>query len=166
MTVETPRPRFGLQWGIKSSFLDYVTRMPDGRALAGAGVTVNERGELVFPFDEEATSSPETFAFGGDVRFSGHFGLLFVQIALPHIVVRDGVGEMTVLDPGSKDGTRLHLVTLGLTGPRSEDGLDRWEATDVRLTPEGVELFGDVYQVGEPFEPLTITIPRREGSHG
>src|SRR5690606_23326833 len=105
MTVETPRPRFGLQWGIKSSFLDYVTRMPDGRALAGAGVTVNERGELVFPFDEEATSSPETFAFGGDVRFSGHFGLLFVQIALPHIVVRDGVGEMTVLDPGSKDGT-------------------------------------------------------------
>lgn len=166
MTGETPLPQFGLRWGIKTSFVGYVARMPDGRAYVGAGAAVNDRNELIFPLDEETTAAPATFAFGGDVRFTGHFGLLFVQIAQPRVVVHEGEAELTVVDPGSKEGKRLRLVTFGLLGPEREDGLERWAATDVRLTPEGVEVFGDVYQPGEPFEPLTITVPRQEGSHG
>ena len=154
-------PPYGLRWAVKSSFVGYVARMPDGRAYVGSGAAVNERNELVFPLDEEASTGAETFSFGGDVRFTGHFGMLFVQIAEPRIEVREGEAEMTVRNPESKEGKRLRLVTFALTGPQAQDDVERWEATDVRLTPEGVDLFGDVYQAGEPFEPLTITTPRR-----
>lgn len=164
--MNEPVPAHGLRWAIKTSFVGYVARMPDGRAHVGSGAAVNERNELIFPWDEDTSSAPRTFSFGGAVRFSGHYGLLLVQIALPRVEVRDGQGEMTVLDPGFTDGRRLRLVTFGLTGPELEDGLCRWEAADVGLAPEGVELFGDVYQAGEPFEPLTITVPRQEESHG
>ncbi|MGW6007880.1 HtaA domain-containing protein [Streptomyces sp. NPDC055210] len=177
---DTPRttalPAHGLRWAIKSSFVAYVARMQDGRAHLGNGVAVNEFNEMIFPLDEDAASGTETFAFGGDVRFVGHFGMLSVHIALPRIVVRaGGRGELTVLDPASRDGGRLRLVTFDLTGRRTEGGIEQWHATDVRLAPEGVELFGDVYEAGEPFAPLTITVPRPErpgrperpeGSHG
>jgi len=164
--TEEPRedaalPPHCLRWGIKASFLGYVARMPDGRAYLGSGAAVNDRNEMLFPLDEEA-SEDGTFAFGGDVRFSGHFGMLFVQISEPRIVVREGEAEMTVVDPESEDGKRVRLVTFALTGPSAEDDLERWEAADVRLTEEGVALFGEVYQAGEQFAPLTVTVPRRQ----
>lgn len=152
-------PTYHLCWGIKSSFLAYVSRMPDGRAYLGSGAAVNERTELLFPLDEEAAAEDGTFAFGGKVTFSGHFGMLYVQVAEPRIVVRDGEAEMTVVDPESKDGDRVRLVTFALTGPSVEDDVERWEAADVSLAPEGVALFGEVYQAGEQFAPLTITVP-------
>ncbi|MFE7034776.1 HtaA domain-containing protein [Streptomyces sp. NPDC057621] len=172
----TAPPVHGLRWAIKTSFVAYVARMQDGRAHLGNGVAVNERNEMIFPLEEDAASVTETFAFGGDVRFVGHFGMLSVHIALPRVVVRaGGRGELTVLDPASRDGGRLRLVTFDLTGRRTEGGIEEWHATDVRLAPEGVELFGDVYEAGEPFAPLTITVPRPErpehpgrpeGNHG
>lgn len=154
---EPELPTYCLRWGIKSSFLGYVARMPDGRAYLGGGAAVNDRQELLFPL---TSAEDGTFAFGGTVTFSGHFGMLFVQVAEPAIVVRDGEAEMTVADPESKDGKRVQLVTFALTGPSVEDDVERWEATDVRLAQEGVDLFGEVYQAGEQFSPLTITVPR------
>lgn len=150
-------PTHHLRWGIKSSFLGYVSRMPDGRAYLGNGATVNELNEMLFPL---TSAEDGTFSFGGTVTFSGHFGMLFVQVAEPRIVVRDGEAEMTVADPESKEGGRLRLVTFALTGPETEGDLEHWTAADVRLTQEGVPVFGDVYQAGEQFAPLTIIVPR------
>ncbi|WP_236794671.1 HtaA domain-containing protein [Amycolatopsis sp. GM8] len=163
---DMPIPPYGLRWGVKTSFVGYVARMPDGQAYLGEGAAVNERNELIFPLSEETPAeadAEQAFAFGGDVRFSGHFGMLFVRIAEPRIAVRGGEAELTVVDPESEEDKRLRLVTFTLTGPETEDGTERWEGADVRLTAEGVELFGDVYQAGEPFEPLTVTVPVREG---
>lgn len=164
MTEESPDvpepPIHHLRWGIKSSFLGYVSRMPDGRAYLGNGAAVNEHNELLFPL---TSAEDGTFTFGGTVTFSGHFGMLFVQVAEPRIAVRDGEAEMTVADPESDDGGRLRLVTFGLTGPAPEGDLEHWTAADVRLTEEGVPVFGDVYQAGEQFAPLTITVPLRQG---
>lgn len=165
---ETTVPRHGLRWGIKTSFLGYVARMPDGRAYLGDGAAVNDRNEIIFPLHEETPAEAgqePSFAFGGDVRFSGHFGMLFVQLANPRIAVRGGEGELTILDPESKEDKRLRLVTFSIAGPEGESGDLCWHAADVRLSEEGVPLFGDVYQAGEPFEPLTVTVPRREGNH-
>lgn len=164
---EVPIPRHGLRWAIKTSFVGYVARMPDGRAFVGSGAAVTERNELVFPLEEHVSGDEHTFTFGGDVRFQGHYGLLFVRISRPRIVVRDGKAELTVDDPASKEGKRLPLVTFELTGPETEDDdTERWEAADVRLTPDGVELFGDVYRPGEPFDPLTVIAPRQGEDHG
>ncbi len=166
-TTEQATTPFGLLWAIKTSFVNYVGRMSDGQAYISAGASANDRNEIFFPMEDEPPSdapddADQAVAFRGDVRFSGHFGLLFVQVAQPRLFVRGNEGELTVVDPASKDGARLRLVTFTVAGPVIENGHERWDATEVRLAAEGVETFGDVYQAGEPFEPFTITLPGKE----
>ncbi|MFC4000228.1 HtaA domain-containing protein [Prauserella oleivorans] len=66
----------------------------------------------------------------------------------------------TVVNHAVAGGRRSRLVTFSVTGRRTADGVERWDAADVRLAAEGVEHFGDVYPAGEPFAPLTFTVPR------
>src|ERR1700722_4170311 len=106
---------FGLRWAIKPSFIAYVSRMPDGRAYLGKGVTVNARDEILFELDQQATD--HAFAFLGEVLFSAHFGMMSVLISRPGIVLHGAEGELTVADPESGDGGRLRLVTFTIAGP-------------------------------------------------
>lgn len=163
----TPGPA-GLLWAFKPSFVDYVARTPDGRAYLSGGVTANESNELLFELEDHAapadSDADHTFTFRGDVRFQAHLGMLFVRIAEPQVTLRDGEGELTVIDSESADGGRVRLVTFSVSGPEISDRLRRWDAVDVRLADEGVPLFGDTYEAGEPFAPLTITVPRQEAA--
>ncbi|KAA9159028.1 hypothetical protein FPZ12_020980 [Amycolatopsis acidicola] len=156
----TPADFTGLTWGIKSSFVAYVARTPDGKAYLSRGAGVNERNEILFPHKEnEATDANGTvFAFGGLVQFDAHFGMMSVRISEPRVTVIDGKGELTVPNPDSAGGEYMRLVTFDLAGPVADDGRERWDATDVRLAPEGVELFGETYQAGEPFETFSFTV--------
>jgi hypothetical protein len=170
--------RFGLRWAIKPSFVGYVARARDGRAYLSDGAAVNEDNELLFELDGHTSPvehtgaaapaaddgadghSDHTFTFRGDVRFTAHYGMLFVRIARPRVTLRGTEGELTVVDPESPDGAaRLRLVTFTVAGPAVQDGVRRWDAADVQLTAEGAVLFGEVYQASEPFAPLMITIP-------
>jgi len=158
---------FGLLWAVKPSFVSYVSRMPDGKAYLGGGVGVNADNELLFPFDDEVTGegapagNPDehTFRFGGDVVFQAHFGMLLVRISRPQVHLRGTAGELTVIDPESADGGRLPLVTFSAVEAGARDGARYWAADDVRLTVDGVPVFGDVYPADEPFAPLMIAIP-------
>lgn len=158
-------PLLGLHWGIKTSFLEYISRMPDGRASITDGATFLEGNVAAFeplPSAEPADPSTgeRTWAFRGDVRFAGHHGMLFVRIADPRVTVRNGQGELTVLDPEDPDTRpRLPLVRFTLVEQDLDADLDAWLATDVALTPEGTGLFNDVYEAGELFEPLAIFLP-------
>jgi hypothetical protein len=159
---------FGLLWAVKPSFISYVSRMPDGKAYLTGGVGVNADNELVFPLQEHAPPDEQaaghTFAFGGDVLFRAHYGMLSVRLTSPQVSLRAAAGdlaagELTVLDPDSAEGTRLPLVTFTAAGPAVKGGTLYWAASDVLLTTEGVPLFGDVYQASEPFAPLMIAVP-------
>jgi hypothetical protein len=157
---------FGLRWGIKTSFVDYVRRMPDGKGWLGDGALPVGSHEVLFA-PHEAGSRPtqdgtvERFwAFRGDVRFSGHAGMLFVQVASPILTEIGGAAHLTVANPPGTDGPeRLHLVTLRLERESVPDGFEVWRGTDVRLTEAGTALFNDVYPAGEPLEPLTVLLP-------
>jgi hypothetical protein len=147
-------PDAQLRWSIRTSFLRYVAALPDARASVsgGATMTTDDPQLLLFPHDAEASTS-DVLAFSGDLRLSGHGGLLFVRLADPRI---DHSGERAVLsvaDPATEDGSgpRLPLVTLALS--RSETG---WSGSDVELCSEGVALFNHVYPEGAPFDPLEI----------
>jgi hypothetical protein len=159
---------FGLLWGIKSSFVGYVGRMPDGRSVLEAGARSLDAGRIVFPPLRSAwrttlDNAEERFwEFGGSVCFSGHFGMLHVLIASPTIAVRDGIGEMTVADPfATESGERLVLANLTLQAQPAPPGLLIWTSTEVLMSPQASELFNDVYQAGEPFDPLTLVLPDR-----
>lgn len=154
----------GLHWGIKGSFMDYIAAMPDSRATAIDGATPTSSDVLVFEPAIPTPPKPEdadlVLGFRGDVRFSGHAGLLFVRIADPWITVRRGRGVLTILDPYQPDTTpRLPLAHLTLVPQPAPDGMRIWLGQDVRLTKEGTGLFNDVYPAGEPMEPLAVFFP-------
>ena len=141
----------GLEWPFKPSFLSYIAGIPDGRCVIDHGATVSESHGMVFApagaSDFDPATGEGTVAFVGRVRFSGHFGMLSLDIVDPWIVVHGGAGVLTIATNASD---RLPLVTFDAAFAPSAD----WIATDVRLTTEGAELFGGAYAVGEPFEPF------------
>jgi hypothetical protein len=157
---------FGLRWGIKSSFVEYIRRMPDGQGRLGDGAVPVGLVEILYPPERgelhtmDDGSIERSWIFRGQVRFSGHFGMLVVRVAAPALTVRDGRAELTVADPSATEtGARLALVTLRLDPRPAPDGIELWQGTDVRLTAAGTGLFNDVYPEGEPFEPLTVLLP-------
>ncbi len=153
---------FGLRWGIKRSFVDYVRRMPDGKGWVGDGALPVGTHEVLYGSDvagrrTAADGAEERFwAFRGDVRFSGHAGMLAVRLAAPVLTLRDGAGDLTVAGFGDE---RLTLVTLRLTAQPAPEGTQLWHGEDVRLTEAGTELFNEVYAPGEPFEQMTLVLP-------
>ncbi|MBO0852296.1 MAG: HtaA domain-containing protein [Nocardia sp.] len=154
----------GLCWAIKHSFVHYISRMPDGRGQVSGGARPLGGGGILFEIDTEPPQAPEDldtlYAFRGDVRFAGHHGMLFVRIADPWIEVREGSAVVTVADPYDRDDEpRLPLVRVELPEPVRDGGLDIWTIQQVRLTPQGCGLFNDVYQPGEPFEPIVFALP-------
>ncbi|HWC83787.1 MAG TPA: HtaA domain-containing protein [Pseudonocardiaceae bacterium] len=161
---ETP---FGLRWGVKRSFVEYIRRMPDGKGAAGSGAVSVGDDEICFAPEvsgrrPDANGGEERFwAFRGDVRFSGHFGMLFVRLADPMLHMQgNGEAELTVDDP-EKEGeeNRLPLVTLRLARQESPVEVEIWQGSEVRLSEPGTGLFNNVYPPGEPFEPLTLVVP-------
>ena len=155
-----PSPAPGLRWAVKRSFVDYVQRMPDGRAAVADGAKGVEDGQVLFAPDP--TVAPPTddldrfWAFSGQVWFDGHAGLLFVQVKAPWIALRGDTAELSV-DAGTEG--RLTLVTLRVEpAPSPAEGVEVWHGTEVALHAAGVELFNEVYPPGEPFEELTIVV--------
>lgn len=154
----------GLRWGIKASFVEYVRRMPDGKGSVGDGAVPVGTGDLFYEYDAAASEEGDTtvWAFRGDARFSGHYGMLFVRIAHPRLEVTGESAVLTIEDPQAREGaSRVPLVTAALQHVDTRDGTAVWGSDNVALTPEGVELFNDVYAAGEPFEPLVVQIPDR-----
>lgn len=158
----------GLRWAVKLSFLDYLSRLPDGRMSVTHGAVHTGGDEVVW---QTATSDgtmtaggdARTFRFGGDLRYAGHGGLLFLRLAEPHVTLRGDAGDLSVLDTfGEVEGGRLRLVTFEVSRRSLETEHEVISADPVRLTEEGAAVFNQVYPVGELFEPFTITWPLKQ----
>ncbi|MGY0488192.1 HtaA domain-containing protein [Streptomyces sp. WG-D5] len=150
----------GLLWSVKSSFLRYIATMADGRCSAtdGADAVPSQdggHGRFRFVLDSvEDEGTTVTARFRGDVRFSGHHGLLFVRLADP-VLTFDASGN-GVLSVAGADGPG-HLPLARLTVTAAEAG--RWRGTEVRLTDSGSDMFGGVYPQREPFDDLVLALP-------
>lgn len=158
MTDEQGPPEFGLTWPIKRSFVTYVLGMPDGRAGAVEGAFPLPDLSVVFEHDPsvDAAALGDGWAFRGDVRFAGHFGMLFVRIADPWLVRTDDGVLLTIADPDAQDdGPRVPLATVTV----EQTGAGEWASTAVALTAQGSELFNSVYPVGDPLDPFTLRVP-------
>lgn len=156
----------GMRWGIKESFVEYVRRMPDGRGSVSSGAIPVGTGDLFYEYDTQAsgaaTDGRTIWAFRGDVQFTGHFGMLFVRVARPHLELSDGTALLTIEDPQGREGApRIRLVTATLEHVATREGTEVWRSDDVALTAEGVALFNNVYAEGERFERIVVQIPQR-----
>ncbi|WP_040167506.1 HtaA domain-containing protein [Microbacterium gorillae] len=140
----------GLYWALKSRFVDYVSRMPDG-TIDASGVTAGAVRAFHFAPDE-GTAHPDVRRFRGHVQFVGHAGFLRVRLEDPALRrTSDDGALLTVRD--AIGGARIDLVQLRLV-PGPDDALTR--GVDVRLLSTAVDLFGGSYPVDEPFDDLVI----------
>lgn len=86
LTLEAP----GLTWGLRTSFLLYLARMPQTEVSVGDGAGYTMEREFWFPLsdDEEPSSSPandRTLRFEGEVSIVAHSGFLRLTVADPWV---------------------------------------------------------------------------------
>lgn len=161
-----------LQWGVKTSFRNYISgSIANGEWLTENGASyetpafqwADGEGEIA---DDLSTGS---IAFTGDVFFSGHDGLMQLNVSNPEIVFDGQDSAQLVLDIGSDDSGDGDVVQesvvaakVDLAGYDTGDGHEfALQDAAVRLTAEGASAlngaFGD-YVSGEEMDPLTLTM--------
>ncbi|QKW23568.1 HtaA domain-containing protein [Kitasatospora sp. NA04385] len=165
-----------LDWGIKQSFLTYVTGpIANGKwALTGGAATV---GGSVFRF-HSATGSydPSTgalsAAFQGGVRFTGHQenGSNALDLAISHLTVKATAGGDAALyaDVSSKSResgktsstSQARLAELSLSGVSLKNATGTITLSNVpaTLTSTGASAFGGFYTAGTALDPLTFSV--------
>ncbi|GGV17412.1 hypothetical protein GCM10010495_34720 [Kitasatospora herbaricolor] len=165
-----------LDWGIKQSFLTYVTGpMAKGSwGLTGGAATV---GGSSFRFHSATgTYDPETgaltAAFSGGVRFTGHQenGVNALDMSVGRLTLRavagGGAGLYADISSKSKDTGKVAAVSQARLADLSLAGLDLRGAAGtltlgnvpVTLTGAGASAFGGFYTAGTALDPLTLSV--------
>lgn len=161
-----------LSWGLKTSFRNYISgSIANGEWQLENGTEyetpafrwANGTGSFAEDLEEGSV------AFTGDVFFSGHDGLLRLNVSNPEIVFTGEDSAQLLLDIGSDDTGEAEIVQerivtakVDLAGYDAGTG-QSFAVTDapVRLTAEGAEAlngaFGD-YVAGEEMDPLSMNI--------
>ena len=158
-------PRPGLTWGLKRSFIRYISTLPDGGHQETDGASLTDGSSFHFAPAPGATYDPATgtgiLTFRGDVRLTGHHGMLFVMVADPWIEFRDGAAVLSVIDSRhwpDRD-TRLPLATLAPAAPSVSDAGLVWAETPAHLSEAGQAVFNDQYGAGEELDPVFVVYP-------
>ena len=157
------RARAGLHWGIKSSFLDYLTRTPGSQSSVTSGALITSKRRYYFPLATtgyDPLDGEGILKFSGDVRFVGHFGMLLVVFIDPWVTMDGAGGTLTVADPDHyPDSTRrLPMLDLAEADWKDNQGMRHWPSIATTLRPEAMAFFNDVYPAGEVFDPVDIWI--------
>lgn len=156
-----PLPPLGLTWGIKRSFIAYITNLPDGTVAATGGAAVVESTLFCFApadSDYDAALGTGVLRFRGDVRLGGHHGMLFVRILDPWIAFTGGRGVLSISTGGSDPQDRIAVGFLHASAPREVEDHLVWEDVEVAISPEGAELFDGQYAAQQPMDPLLIRV--------
>ncbi|NEA38825.1 HtaA domain-containing protein [Streptomyces sp. SID11385] len=150
-----------LDWGVRRTWREYVTG-----PVAEGGWTLKDGardGGALFRFPRgsgtyEARNSRLDVDFTGTLRFTGAHDL-DLSLAAPHVRVREGRGTLSagVAQGGAKARTRT-LVTFDAKKLKNDDGLVRLTEAPARLTAEGAEVFGGVYQAGTAMDPVSLAV--------
>ncbi|MFD5435240.1 HtaA domain-containing protein [Kitasatospora sp. NPDC127067] len=165
-----------LDWGIKQSFLTYVTGpIAQGSwSLTGGASTV---GGSTFRFHSaNGTYDPAagalTAAFSGGVRFTGHRenGADALDLSVGRLTFRAVQGGAAGLyaDVSSKSretgqvssASQAKLADLSLAGVdlRGAAGTLTLSGVPATLTDAGAKAFGGFYQAGTALDPLTLSV--------
>ncbi|MFD4905648.1 HtaA domain-containing protein [Kitasatospora purpeofusca] len=165
-----------LDWGIKQSFLTYVTGpIAKGTwALTGGAATVSGSG---FRFHSAAgsydpASGALTAAFSGGVRFTGHQenGANALDLSIGRLTFRAAAGGAAGLyaDVSSKsretgqvsNASQAKLADLSLAGVdlRGAAGTLTLGNVPATLTDAGAKAFGGFYTAGTALDPVSLSV--------
>jgi hypothetical protein len=135
-----------LAWALRSSFVAYVDALPDGVVAVEDGAR-REDGVFLLPGERAG----DGHRFGGTIRFSGHLGVLDVELDGVEVLPGNPIVLRTVVS-----GVAVDLATAR----ELEDDGDRVRSVDLRLTGDGAALLGGVYPPGERLDAFEIRAPQ------
>ncbi|MFJ3220420.1 HtaA domain-containing protein [Kitasatospora sp. NPDC086801] len=165
-----------LDWGIKQSFLTYVTGpiAKGSWTLTGGAATV---GGSTFRFHSatggyDPATGTLTAAFSGGVRFTGHQenGANALDLSLGRLTVRavqgGAAGLYADVSSKSKDTGQVSSANQAKLADLSLAGVDLRGAAGTltlgnvpgTLTDAGAKAFGNFYPAGTALDPLTLSV--------
>lgn len=152
-----------LRWGLKRSFLDYLSGTGDLALSMDGGVrALPQEQAFSFPVAGPVAgardgAAVEAVRFAGSLVLTAHFGALRVLVADPWLEPAPDGARLTVARPEewAPGPARFCLADLRPLDVLEEGG---WVATrfDAALAPDGVAMFGGVYPPGEPFDHVVV----------
>jgi hypothetical protein len=164
--AEEEMPRPGLTWGLKRSFIRYISTLPDGTHTETAGATLEPPSLFRFlptGSDLDPTTRLGTMRFRGEVRLGGHHGMLGVLIADPWVEMTAGGAVLSIVDARHWPDRARRVALAALVPERpaeTPDGLV-WGPVAAHLTAEGADVFGGQYAAGEEMDPVVAYLPAR-----
>ena len=152
-------PPSGLTWGVKRSFMGYLSALSDAEIALGEGATLVGEGFLNFTL-VDSTVDPGTgrgtMHFHGQALLSGHGGMMSVALRDPRLELD---GALAVLGVVNGDEAPVPLATLEDCA-FERNGTDLlWSSMRVLLTAEGSEMFARQYAAGQELDPVFVRIP-------
>ncbi|GAA3884310.1 hypothetical protein GCM10022381_28120 [Leifsonia kafniensis] len=155
----------GLTWGLKRSFIRYLSSLPDGAHALGEGASLAYSSIFHFELGDGSTYDPSTgrgvLKFRGQVQLSGHYNMMFVLIADPWVEFTDDGVVLTVVDsltwPDRQQ--RIVLAELDRVEPETAPAGLLWQDVPARLSARGVFVFNEQYGQGEEMDPVFILLP-------
>lgn len=155
----------GLTWGLKRSFIRYVSLLPDGSHMLDGGATLAFSSIFHFELEDssiyDASTGQGILKFRGSLKLSGHHNMMLVLIADPWVEFHEGEALLTVVDvkgwPERKN--RIKLAELQASPPVLNDGSLLWLNTSATLSAEGTHLFNEQYAQDEELDPMSIRVP-------
>jgi hypothetical protein len=161
-----PLPQPGLSWGIKRSFIDYIHGLPDASVSAVDGAVMDPAPAFRFAPDRsdyDVETGTGVLRFRGDVRLSGHQGMMFVRLLDPWIALTGGRGILSISTGEDAGQDRTAVAVLRAGAPiAAADGSLTWSDIEVAITDEGSALFDGQYAAGQPMDPLFVRLPDRD----
>lgn len=167
-SAETSTPPPGLTWGIKRSFVRYFSFLPDASMSIDNGAEATNGSFFTFEpngADLDLHTGRGTLRFKGEVRMSGHGGMMRLQLLDPWITLSPKGATLSVSTPGSSDPessimpSGIALATLELPQLQDRGASLLWQDVPTFLTADGAALFNDQYPVGQEMDPLFIHLP-------
>ena len=127
-----------LHWGLRASFVSYVTAL--GHVEVGEPASEVSEGLWSFPLQH---TEANRYEFAGEVRLSAHEGLLRLTIRDPWLTITPGVTVLSVADALGGPGERIEIARVVADG-------------QTELAEAGAALFEFRYPVGSPLEQLRL----------
>ncbi|MCX6499420.1 MAG: HtaA domain-containing protein [Arthrobacter sp.] len=155
--LQGPPP--GLTWGIKGSFMRYLSAIEDTTVAVEDGASLLEMGAFNFTLagsSVDASTGAGSFDFHGKVALSAHAGMLSLVLRNPRVDIDGTIASLSI-----DGGTTHRLVLCELEGGAYEAlGSDLvWSADQVHLTVAGAGVFGGQYPPGQELDPVRLRIP-------
>ena len=141
-----------LEWGVKASFVGYISSLADGRIEAADGVW-QAGNALAFPVHPEIDVPDNEIWFNGRVSFSGHGGMMKLDLIQPRIENTDDKIFLTI----AAGEDRVAIAELTETSVANAMGLVKTRFSAV-LTEAGSKMFNGQYPAGQQLEEVTVIL--------